>query len=103
MMNKQLKAIICIVMIAAIVLIVLCGMNYAVLGKEFHSLSLQLSESREKWETIAAEKEALQIDLNEKQKKLKSTQRTLEDKTNEAEEIRSEIENLRSQIETMKK
>ena len=101
-MNKQLKIIICIVMISAIAMIFICGMNYSGLGKELRSLDRQLTESREKWEKIAAEKEALQVDLNENQKKLKSMQRTLDDKTKEAEEIRAEIEQLRSEIDTLK-
>ena len=101
-MNKSLRIVICIVMLTAVAVIALCGINYISLGKELRSLDQQLFESREKWEAVAAEKEALQVDLNADKKKLNQLQLTLDNKLKEAEEIRAEIEQLRSDIEALK-
>ena len=101
-MNKSLKMIIFIVMLTAVAVVVLCGIDYFSLGNELRSLDRQLSESREKWEAIAAEKESLQVNLNADKKKLNQLQLTLDNKLKEAEEIRAEIEQLRSDIEALK-
>ena len=101
-MNNQLKIILCLVMAAALALITVCGLNYLRLTKELRSSEQQLAESRETWETIAAEKEALQDDLRAKQKELKEAKLTLDETTERASELKAEIEQLRKDIELLK-
>ncbi len=102
-MNKSLRITVCIVMAAAIALMGFCILNYMNLGKELRSCESQLAESRIAWETIAADKEALQADLKAKQKELSIAQLELDSATEDAEKIRAEIETLRDEIEVLKK
>lgn len=102
MVNKHLRFTVCIVMAAALALMVFCTLNYMNLGKELRSCEAQLAESRTKWETIAAEKEALQEDLQAKQKELNIAQLELDSATEDAAKIREEIEQLRTDIEALK-
>ena len=101
-MTKHLKPFILIVMIAAILLIVFCLVEYISLGRQLSLLHSQLDESMEKWSKIAAEKETLQVDLKAKQKELNIAQLDLNDLTKDADEIKAEIEQLRSEIEILK-
>ena len=101
-MNKPLRITVCIVMAAALALMGFCTLNYLNLGKELRSCEAQLAESRTTWETIAAEKEALQTDLKAKQKELSIARLELDSATEDAKKIRAEIETLRTEIETLK-
>ena len=65
-------------------------------------LEQQLAESRETWEQIAAEKEALQDDLRAKQKELKEAKLTLDETTERASELKAENEQLRKDINLLK-
>ena len=102
MMIKQLKPVIIIVMLAAVLLIVFCISDYISLGRQLSSLHSQLDESMEKWQKTAAEKELLQTDLNAKQKELNIACLELNDLSKDAEEIRAEIEQLRSEIDILR-
>ena len=101
-MNKHLKITVIAVMAAALALILFCTLNYMNLGKELRSCEERLAESRAKWESIAAEKEALQDDLKAKQKELNIAQLELDNLTGDAEKLKAEIELLRTDIETLK-
>ena len=101
-MSKQLKFLSAIVMGAALAVIVCCAANYIGLNKELRSCKQQLSESIDKWEKIAAEKEELQVGLKVKQKELKIAQVSLDEAKEDAESIRNEIEQLRLDIESLK-
>ena len=101
-MSKELKIILCLVMAAAFALIFVCGLNYLSLTKELHICEQQLAESRETWEQIAAEKEALQDDLRAKQKELKEAKLTLDETTERASELKAENEQLRKDIDLLK-
>lgn len=101
-MNKSLRITVYIVMAAALALIVFCSLNYLNLGKELRSCESALAESRAKWETIAAEKESLQVDLKAKQKELNIARLELDSAVGDAEQVRAEIEQLRTEIEALK-
>lgn len=101
-MNKQMKILICVVMLVAVLLMAFCMTNWLNLGSELRSGEQQLAESREKWQSVAAEKETLQVDLKAGQKELKENQLYLEEKTARAAELKSEIEKLREEIEALK-
>ena len=102
-MNKQIKIILCLVMISAIILMLLCSLHFVQLGRELAGNEKQLQESRAKWERIAADKEALQTELKEKQEELKEAELSLSESKEKAEKLRSEIESLQNDINALKK
>ena len=73
-MTKQLKPVIIIIMLTAILLIIFCVSGYISLGQELRSLHAQLDESMESWQKTAADKETLQVDLKARQKDLNIAQ-----------------------------
>lgn len=101
-MNKPMKIILCCVMAAALALMMICALNYLSLGRQLDTCKQQLAESRETWEGIAAEKEALQEELKEVRKKLNIANLELEQSTADADEIKAEIEQLRTEIDSLK-
>ena len=98
-MNNPLKII---VMAVAVLLVVFLVSDYVSMGRDLRSYEQQLAQSRETWEGIAAEKEALQEELKEKKKQLNIAQLELDRSTEEASEIRAEIEQFRTEIEALK-
>ena len=101
-MNKRMKFILCFVMISALLLIVLCFLNYLELGNNLQNYTSQLSESRTNWETIAAEKETLQAQLKEMQSELKEAELSLAESTSKTEELKEDIETLIKEIDTLR-
>lgn len=97
-MNKNLKVIICIVILSAVALMAVCSLRYLSLGRDLRSCEQELAESRARWESTAAEKEALQEDLKASQKKLNIAKLELEQAEKDAEEIKAEIDRLKSDI-----
>ena len=55
-MSKQMKAILCLVMAAALAMMTVLFLSYRSLGKDLRTVEQQLTESRETWEKIASEK-----------------------------------------------
>ena len=107
-MNNPLKII---VMAVAVLLVVFLVSDYVSMGRDLRSYEQQLARSRETWEGIAAEKEALQEELKEKLVgngyHFYSDTDTevvikLDRSTEEASEIRAEIEQFRTEIEALK-
>ena len=101
-MTKQLKPVVIIVMLTAILLIIFCISGYISLGQELRSLHAQLDESMESWQKTATDKEALQVDLKARQKELNIAQLDLDDLTKDADEIKAEIDKLKSEIFILK-
>ena len=101
-MTNHMKICLYIVMAAAIVLILVCALNYMHLGSELHLYEQQLADSRAVWEKIAAEKEELQVDLKSKQKQLKEAHLSLDESTERITELKSEIEQLQKEIDILK-
>ena len=102
-MNKQMKLILCLVMISAVVLMLLCSVHYVQLGRELAGYEKQLQESRARWESIAAEKETLQAELKKKKEELKEAELSLSESEERAEKLKSEISSLQNDIEDLKK
>ena len=98
-MNNLFK---CLVMFAALALIIFCVVQYNQMGIQLHDVKLQLAESMEKWETTAAEKEALQEKLKAIQKELNIAQLEYSQSVEDAEKIRAEIEQYRIEIDSLK-
>jgi len=101
-MNKHLRIFLYAAMISAILMIVVCSVNYLDLGKQLRSTNAQLSESRTAWQGVAAEKEALQEELETKQSDLKEAELSLNEATARTEEIRAEIEALQKEIDSLR-
>ena len=102
-MNKQMKIILCTVMIAAVVLVCICSLRYLRLGKELRSYSTVLAESRANWERIAAEKEPFQTELKEKQTELNRAELSYSELTEKTEKLKAEIDTLKADIESLQK
>ena len=94
-MSKGIKTILIIVLISAATLVCILGLEYIDLLKQLRSAEIDLSESRDRWNTIAAEKEMLQDDLKTLRSDLKEAQLSLE----EYETLKEEISSLRQQID----
>ncbi len=102
-MNKQMKIILCAVMIAAVVLVSVCGLRYLRLGRELRFHSSVLAESRANWERIAAEKEPFQTELKEKQTELNRAELSYSELTEKADKLKTEIDTLKADIESLQK
>lgn len=94
-MNKEIKAILCAVLIAALLVICICTADYMNLLHQLRSTERELSDSQENWNKIAEEKEMLQADLKSLQNDLKEAQLSL----NEYELLKEEVASLRQQID----
>jgi len=101
-MTKSLKIMLCVVMALALAVIAVCSLRYLNLSRDYAACEKELAESRKIWESIAAEKETLQVDLKAKQNDLKVAQLSLEENTARAEELRTDIEKLKADIEQLK-
>ena len=101
-MNKSLKLFLYAAMLSAILMMAVCAVNYIELGTQLRSTDARLAESRNSWQNIAAEKEALQDELEAKQSDLKEADKTLNESTERAEAIRAEIEALHQEIDLLK-
>lgn len=101
-MNNRTKLTLWIVMAVAMVLVIVCSVQYLELNSRLKEYEAGLSESRAKWEGIASEKEALLEVLNEKQKELRETELSYNDSVQRAEEIRKDIETLNQELEALK-
>ena len=100
-MNNQLKILCLIVMAFTVSLIAVSASSYISLGRDLKDCEKQLSESRARWEKTAEEKEALQVDLKEKQDSLKEAKQSLKESTERAEELRVEIAQLKKELEAL--
>ena len=69
--------------------------------KTYDSLSLELLESRQKWEQIAAEKESLQAELKQVNETLRDASMTLEENKARSAELEKEIQVLQKETETL--
>ena len=102
-MKRSLKIILCLVMLAAVALMSVSMKNYLELGNNLRELRTQLTESRNRWEGIAAEKEVLEDELYVKNLELKKTEQSMNDAVKKNEELRSEIESLKKDISDLQK
>ncbi len=101
-MSKSTKFFLFVVMIAAVALVVCCGLRYLDLGRQLHSFEEQLSESRKSWENIASEKEALQQELEEKTGQLRNAELSLPELEQKAENLKKDIASLQEEISQLK-
>ncbi|MBR5961156.1 MAG: hypothetical protein IKZ98_09200 [Clostridia bacterium] len=101
-MNKQVKAILCVVLVMSVTLMVVCGLYLSDLKKQLKETETQLSESLNAWKTIDSEKLVLQDDLKEVRNNLKEANQTITEWSEKSVSMQEEIDELRKQVETLK-
>ena len=101
-MNKQLKIILCIVLLIAVTLMILCGLHLADLRTQLRDTGAQLTESRNTWESIDSEKRLIQDELKGIRDELKEANQTITEWADQSVSIQAEIDELRSQIDALK-
>ena len=101
-MNKQIRIILCIVLVMSVALMIVCGLYLMDLKKQLKDTELRLAESRNIWETIDSEKRALQDDLKLVRNDLKEANQSLSEWSEKSVSMQAEIEELRTQIEVLK-
>ena len=97
-MNK-LKPFLLVVLIAAVVTVVFCSLQYRQLGLQMRRTESELAESRASWESIASEKELRQAELKQLQNDLKEAELSLSENLEKKEELEEDILELRNHLE----
>ena len=101
-MNKQIRIILCIVLVMSVTLMIVCGLYLMDLRKQLRDTEIRLSESRTAWESIDSEKRALQDDLKLVRNDLKEANQSLSEWSEKSVSMQAEIEELRTQVEALK-
>ena len=101
MMNKHIRIILYVVMLSAILIIITGIMNFRSLNSQLQESERLLSESRTRWESIAAEKEEIQADLKTKKNDLKEAELSLSESQDRSAKLKEEIEILRQEIASL--
>ena len=101
-MNKQIRIILCIVLVMSVTLMIVCGLYLMDLRKQLRDTEIRLSESRATWESIDSEKRALQDDLKLVRNDLKEANQSLSEWSEKSASMQAEIEELRTQVEALK-
>ena len=97
-MSRRMKGLLMALMLLAAAVSGRLGVAYLEDRAELRRLTALLAESRETWEGIAAEKEALQEEKKQAEEELREAKLTLEESTGRAAELAADIENLRADI-----
>ena len=97
-MNKSVRTFCLLAMAAAMLLSwgLLSGLRSR--SSELAALEADLASSRDHWETVAAEKEALQSQLSDASDALREAQLTLSESETRAGELREDIESLEAEL-----
>ena len=101
-MNRQIKTILCIVLIMSVSLMVICSLYFFDLRNQLKDTELRLAESRNTWESIDSDKRALQDDLKLVNNDLKEANQSLAEWSEQSVSMQAEIDELRTEIESMK-
>ena len=97
-MNKQMKIILCVVLVFAFALMIVCGIHYTDLRNQLRDTGEKLAQSLETWKSIDREKRLVQDELKGIRNELKEANQTI----TELSDIQAEIEDLRMQIDALK-
>ena len=101
-MSKSLKFFLCAAMIAALALMVFCGLHYRSLGKQLVSAQTAMDESMASWNQINAEKLILKDELDQKNSELREAELSLSELTEKAETLKKDIAALQQEIDSLK-
>ena len=97
-MNKQMKAVLSIVLILAVMLMVFSGLHLSDLRNQLRYTAAELTESRSTWESIDSEKRLIQDELKDIRNELKEANQVIA----ELSDIQAEVDELRSQVDALK-
>lgn len=101
-MSKQIRIILCIVLIMSVTLMVVCGLHLFSLRSQLKDTENRLEESRNTWEAIDADKRAVQDDLKLVNNSLKEANQSLSEWSDQSVTMQQEIDELLTQIESLK-
>jgi septal ring factor EnvC (AmiA/AmiB activator) len=102
MNNKTVKLFCCVALLAALALVCVLFLHYRDLGAQLKTTQLLLTESRNTWETIAAEKEALQDQKKALENDLKEAKLSLTEAQEKTKKARDDIDTLTQEIADLK-
>jgi len=102
MNNKTVKLFCCVALLAALALVCVLFLHYRDLGAQLKTTQSLLTESRNTWETIAAEKEALQDQKKALENDLKEAKLSLTEAQEKTKKARDDIDTLTQEIADLK-
>ena len=102
MNNKTVKLFCCVALLAALALVCVLFLHYRDLGAQLKTTQSLLTESRNTWETIAAEKEALQDQKKALENDLKEAKLSLTEAQEKTKKARDDIDALTQEIADLK-
>ena len=102
MNNKTVKLFCCVALLAVLALVCVLFLHYRDLGAQLKTTQSLLTESRNTWETIAAEKEALQDQKKALENDLKEAKLSLTEAQEKAKKARDDIDTLTQEIADLK-
>lgn len=102
MNNKMVKLFCCAALLAALALVCVLFLHYRDLGAQLKTTQSLLSESRNTWETVAAEKENLQAQKKSLENDLKEAKLSLSEAQEKAKKVREDIDTLTQEIADLK-
>ena len=101
-MNKSVKVFLCAAMVAALALILICGLHYRSLGKQRSDVQTGLENSQASWKSINDEKLILLETLEAKTSELREADISLNELNQKSEDLKKDIETLQQEIEELK-
>lgn len=99
--NKQLVFFLSFALAAAIVVMAVLTLHYVDLGRSYNEKNAELQESRETWESIAAEKEALQEELSKLQSDLREADLSYSEARERSVTLQADIDELNAEISSL--
>ena len=102
MNNKTLKVFCCVALVTALVLICVLFLHYRDLGAQLSQTQVQLTDSRNTWESVAAEKEKLQAQKKSLESDLKEAKLSLSEAQEKTVSVKEDIDTLTVEIEDLK-
>ena len=100
-MSRSEIRLLFLVAAAAVCLVVVLSFRFFDMGRQYAEKESQLFESRKTWETIASDKESLQVELNALQSDLKEAELSLSEAQERSANLRSDIRTLKQEIESL--
>lgn len=101
--NKSLIIILCIVLLAAVALVIYQSVTKGNLSKEFETITASVKEHAENNQTLIAAKEAIEADLNAANDKIKGYEADLQEALGRHGELEKEIEKLKGEADSSAK
>ncbi len=101
-MNKTVRIFLCAAMVAALALIIVCGLHYRNLGNQLSIVQADLEKCETNWKNTNAEKLILLETLDAKTADVREAEISHRELIQKAEDLKKDIEELRQEIGTLK-